>query len=93
MTLAIRHTTAFKRDYQRLLRRGIPVGKLHAVVASLREGLPLPPANRDHALTGDFTGHRECHIAPAWLLVYKIHANLLILELTRTGTHADLFGK
>ena len=93
MTLAVRHTTAFKRDYKRLLRRGLPVAKLHAVVARLREGLPLPPANRDHALTGDYTGHRECHIAPDWLLVYKIHANLLILELTRTGTHADLFGE
>ncbi|MBQ7251042.1 MAG: type II toxin-antitoxin system YafQ family toxin [Kiritimatiellae bacterium] len=92
MTLAVRHTTAFKRDYKRLLRRGLPLGKLHAVVARLREGLPLPPANRDHALAGDYTGHRECHIAPDWLLVYKIHANLLILELTRTGTHADLFG-
>lgn len=92
MTLAVRHTTAFKRDYKRLLRRGLPAEKLHAVVARLREGLPLSPANRDHALSGDFSGHRECHIAPDWLLVYKIHANLLILELTRTGTHADLFG-
>ena len=92
MMLAVRHTSAFKRDYKRLLRQGLPVGKLHAVVARLREGLPLPPTNRDHALTGDYIGHRECHIAPDWLLVYKIHANLLILELTRTGTHADLFG-
>lgn len=92
MTLAVRHTTAFKRDYKRILRRGLPAEKLHAVVARLREGLPLPPANRDHGLSGDFSGHRECHIAPDWLLVYKIHANLLILELTRTGSHADLFG-
>ena len=92
MILSIRHTTAFKRDYKRLLKRGAPVEKLHAVVAKLRDGLPLPPANRDHALSGIWSAHRECHIAPDWLLVYKIHNDILILELTRTGTHADLFG-
>ena len=49
--------------------------------------------NRDHALTGDWVGHRECHILPDWLLVYRIENDVLVLTLARTGTHSDLFGK
>ncbi|MBR4190464.1 MAG: type II toxin-antitoxin system YafQ family toxin [Kiritimatiellae bacterium] len=92
MTLAVRHTSAFKRDYKRLLKRGFPLAKLHAVVAKLRNGEELAPANRDHALSGVWSAHRECHIAPDWLLIYEIHADVLILELTRSGSHSDLFG-
>jgi len=61
------------------------------VVDILQAGESLPEKYRDHALTGNFVGHRECHIAPDWLLVYKIENDILILTLTRTGTHADLF--
>ena len=91
MTLSVRHTSAFKRDYKRLLKRGFPLAKLHAVVAKLRNGEELPPANRDHALSGEWATHRECHIAPNWLLIYQIHEGILVLELTRTGSHSDLF--
>ena len=57
----------------------------------LAAGEPLPEKNRDHPLTGDFRGFRECHIAPDWLLIYEVEEETLILYLTRTGTHSDLF--
>ena len=91
MKYGVRHTSAFKRDYKLMLRRHLPVEKLHAVVDKLANGEALPPANRDHALTGGWANHRECHITPDWLLIYQIHENVLILELTRTGSHSDLF--
>ena len=52
-----------------------------------------PDKNRDHDLSGDWAGHRECHILPDWLLVYRIEDDVLVLTLARTGTHSDLFGK
>ena len=91
MKYAVDTTSAFKRDYKRALKRHLPIAKLQAVVAKLANGEPLPPANRDHALTGNWANHRECHIAPDWLLIYQIKESVLALELTRTGTHADLF--
>ena len=93
MSYVVRHTTAFKRDYKLAIRRNLPIEKLQAVVAKLQNGEDLPPANRDHALTGPWANHRECHVAPNWLLIYQIFENVLVLELTRTGTHSNLFGK
>ena len=91
MKYNVRHTSAFKRDYKLMLKRHLPIEKLQTIVEKLRNGEELPPANRDHALTGNWTNHRECHIAPDWLLIYQIHKDILILELTRTGSHSDLF--
>ena len=91
MKYTVDTTSAFKRDYKKALKRHLPIEKLQAVVAKLADGEPLPPANRDHALTGNWANHRECHIAPDWLLIYQIKESVLVLELTRTGTHADLF--
>jgi mRNA interferase YafQ len=91
MKYNVRHTSAFKRDYKLMLKRHLPIEKLQAIVEKLRNGEELPPANRDHALTGNWTNHRECHIASDWLLIYQIHEDILILELTRTGSHSDLF--
>ena len=91
MTYAVRHTAAFKRDYKLVLKRRLPVAKLHSIVEKLKKGEALPNANRDHALSGRWANHRECHIAPDWLLVYQIHESILVLELTRTGSHSDLF--
>ena len=91
MKYNVRHTSAFKRDYKLMLKRHLPIEKLQAIVEKLRNGEELPPANRDHALTGNWANHRECHIAPDWLLIYQIHEDILILELTRTGSHSDLF--
>lgn len=56
-------------------------------------GTPLPEKNRDHELSGDWTGYRECHILPDWLLVYRIKNDVLVLTLVRTGTLSDLFSK
>ena len=56
-------------------------------------GKALPEKHKDHALTGNWFGHRECHVLPDWLLIYRIEDEVLVLTLARTGTHSDLFGK
>ncbi len=65
------------------------MSKLRDVLSLLITAEPLPPRLKDHPLIGEFGGHRNCHIEPHWLLLYKIEGNDLILA--RTGTHADLF--
>ena len=89
--LTIKYQTAFKRDYKRIKQRGYNIRLLEQVIALLAEGQELPASYRDHALTGDYSGCRECHIAPDWLLVYEVLQDELLLYLTRTGTHSDLF--
>lgn len=89
--LTIKYQTAFKRDYKRIKKRGYNIRLLEQVIALLAEGQELPASYRDHALTGDYSGCRECHIAPDWLLVYEVLQDELLLYLTRTGTHSDLF--
>lgn len=64
---------------------------LKEIIKKLAAGEPLPKRNRDHCLDGDYGGYRECHITPDWLLIYEIDGGTLILYLTRTGTHSDLF--
>ena len=89
----VKYTTSFKKDYKRAIKRGLKIELLEQVVALLAMGEPLPDKNRDHDLSGDWAGHRECHILPDWLLVYRIEDDVLVLTLARTGTHSDLFGK
>ena len=89
----VKYTTSFKKDYKRAIKRGLKIELLEQVVALLAMGEPLPDKNRDHDLSGDWAGHRECHILPDWLLVYRIEDDVLMLTLARTGTHSDLFGK
>ncbi len=72
-------------------KRGYNLDLLTEIIQCLAEGQSLPAKNRDHALSGNFAGCRECHIAPDWLLIYEISDNELFLYLTRTGTHSDLF--
>ena len=86
-------TTQFKKDYKLSLKRHMDIALLDDIIRILSRGEPLPEKNRDHALTGDWVGHRECHILPDWLLVYRIENDVLVLTLARTGTHSDLFGK
>ena len=74
-------------------KRGLKIKLLEDVIAALAMGEALPEKNKDHALTGDWVGHRECHIQPDWLLVYRIEDDVLVLTLSRTGSHSDLFGK
>ena len=86
-------TTQFKKDYKLALKRHLDVDLLDNIIRTLSRGEPLPEKNRDHALTGDWIGHRECHIQPDWLLIYRIEDDVLVLTLTRTGSHSDLFNK
>nr|VFK20623.1 MAG: mRNA interferase YafQ [Candidatus Kentron sp. LPFa] len=85
----IKEHKRFRQDLKRVLSRGYPLGKLKTVVSLLLEAEPLQAAHRDHALKGHYTGARECHIAPDWLLVYRVQDD--VLHLLRTGSHADLF--
>ena len=86
-------TTQFKKDYKLALKRHLDIELLDNVIRCLSRGETLPERNKDHALTGDWAGHRECHVLPDWLLVYRIDDDVLVLTLSRTGTHSDLFGK
>ena len=82
----VKFTTQFKKDFKLAMKRGFKMDLLE-------DGEVLPDKNKDHALTGNWVGHRECHILPDWLLVYRLEDDILVLTLTRTGTHSDLFGK
>ena len=84
-------TTRFRRDLRRMRRRGKDVQKLQAVVRLLVQEQPLAERYHDHPLVGDWSGYRDCHIEPDWLLLYKIDRDEETLTLVRTGTHADLF--
>lgn len=81
----------FKKDLKLAQKRGYDLDKIKKVIAALAEGEPLESRYRDHLLSGDYGGYRECHIQPDWLLVYQIYKDQLILFLARTGTHSDLF--
>ena len=92
MKYEVKFTSQFKKDYKLAMKRGRDVTALDKIVEMLAEGQTLPEEYSDHALVGNFRGCRECHISPDWLLIYKLFENVLVLELTRTGTHSDLFG-
>lgn len=91
MNYEIKPSKVFQKDLKRVQRRGYNMTLIANVIECLASGEKLPPQNCDHALTGNFAGCRECHIAPDWLLIYEIAENQLILYLTRTGSHSDLF--
>ncbi len=84
-------TSLFKRDLKTAKKRGYDLSLLNDVVDTLAFGLPLDEKYKDHSLIGNYKGCRECHITPDWLLIYEIANDELILYLTRTGTHSDLF--
>lgn len=89
--LDIQYEKSFKKDFKRILKRGYNPKLLEEVITMLSNEETLPDKYRDHALSGNFSGYRECHIALDWLLIYKIDNGLLLLLLSRTGTHSDLF--
>ena len=90
MKYQLDYTTAFSRDLKRIKKRGYDIGKLEKVVNVLQAGESLDAKYKDHALTGNWGGFRECHVQPDWLLVYRVYEDRLLLVLTRTGTHSDL---
>ena len=81
----------FKKDLKVAKKRGLNLDKLTEVINTLARKEPLAIEYRDHSLTVNYKGFRECHIEPDWLLVYRIEADELELFLFRTGTHSDLF--
>ena len=90
MMYSLDHTSRFRKDLKTVIKRGYDISLLDDVVDKLLKGETLPAHNKDHALTGNWRKYRECHITPDWLLIYKIENDILILTLTRTGTHSDL---
>ena len=91
MKYRIEYSNTYKRSYKRAQKRGLPMNELNSAVFTLAEGRKLAAKYRDHALTGQYKGCRECHILPNWLLIYRIQEHLEILNLIDTGSHADLF--
>ena len=89
----VKPTTQFKKDFKLVMKRSMKIELLEEVIAMLAMGETLPDKHKDHALTGNWVGHRVCHILPDWLLIYRIEDEVLVLTLARTGTHSDLFGK
>ncbi|WP_308604662.1 type II toxin-antitoxin system YafQ family toxin [uncultured Fibrobacter sp.] len=87
----IRATTKFKKAIKLATKRGKDTDKLKNIVEKLAKGEPLDAALRDHSLSGNWSNHRELHIEPDWLLIYRIEKDILLLELVDTGSHADLF--
>jgi len=85
------YTKQFNKDIKRAVRRGKNVEKFKIIVRTLLDGDPLDPIHRDHKLTGNYAGRRDCHIESDWLLIYKFEGESIIFE--RTGTHSDLFKK
>jgi len=86
----ISRTNRFKKDVKKMKKRGKSFDVFKQVIQQLAQGEPLDQKFRDHKLTGNYAGTRECHIEPDWLLIYEDHNDELIL--IRTGTHSDLFG-
>lgn len=81
----------FKKDLKLALKRNQNISKLQKVIDILASGESLAETYKDHFLTGNYTGFRECHVAPDWLLIYRIEEDELLLFLFRTGIHSDLF--
>lgn len=87
----VKPSSRFKKDLKVVVKRGYDINLITNVIKLLSTGSPLPEKYKDHALTGNWINYRECHITPDWLLVYKVDEDILVLTLTRTGSHSDLF--
>ena len=88
--LTVKFTTAYKKSYKLMKKRGKNLSLLEEVIDTLRQGKALEERFRDHELKGNLKGFRECHIQPDWLLVYLIENDILTLTLVDTGSHSDL---
>ena len=91
MNYTIKPSSRFKKDMKTAVKRGYNKNLILQIIDRLASGEVLEEKYQDHALTGDYIGHRECHIQPDWLLIYRYEEDVLVLSLTRTGTHSDLF--
>ena len=93
MKYAVKFTNQFKKDLKLAKKQNKDLDKLFEVVNFLASGGTLDARYRDHDLSGNYKGTRECHIEPDWLLVYEIRDKVLVLMLYRLGTHSELFKK
>ena len=91
MSREIIWTSKFKKDYKIAMKRNLDVSLLDECIRMVANREELPPKFRDHELSGNWSGYRECHIKSDWLFIYRIEGNDLVLVLARTGTHSDLF--
>lgn len=89
--LTVKFTSKFKKDYKASIKRGYDITQLEYVINELMNQRKIDEKYKDHALSGDYSGFRECHIQPDWLLIYLVEDDVLTLTLTRLGTHSDLF--
>ncbi len=89
--LDVYFSTKFKKDYKLAEKQGRNLELLFEVIDIIASEKPLDSKYEDHALSGQYKGHRECHLQPDWLLIYKIDNSVLVLSLTRKGTHSELF--
>ncbi len=90
--LGFKTTKQFEGDYSLMMKRGKDIEKLKTVMRQLVDQQPLERRYHDHALTGNLRGHRDCHIEPDWILIYRIDRDAQEITFVRTGSHADLFG-
>lgn len=90
MLLSVKFTSAYKKSYKLMKKRGLDLSLLDEVIDTLRQGKELEKKYHDHELKGKLKGFRECHIQPDWLLIYLIDNGVLTLTLVNTGSHADL---
>lgn len=91
MKYEVKFTTQFKKDLKFAKKQNKNTDKLFEVIEKLADGKPLEAKYRDHSLTGNYKGCRECHIEPDWLLIYEINDGILVLMLYRLGSHSELF--
>lgn len=91
MKYEVKFTGQFKRDLKLAKKQGKDIDKLFEVIGAIAEGKKLDEKYRDHSLSGDYAGCRECHVEPDWLLIYEMMDNVLVLLLYRVGTHSELF--
>lgn len=83
------YTGQFKKDYKLTMKRGLDIFLIDSIIQDLINEKPLQEKHKDHALSGDYKGYRECHIKPDWLLIYQVGNGVIVFE--RTGSHTDLF--
>lgn len=86
---AIFQTSQFKKDFKRIKKRGKDLSQLKEVVITISNSEVLEERHRDHALSGNWSGSRDCHIEPDWILIYRVDGEYLFLK--RNGSYSDLF--
>ncbi len=91
MKYDVQFTNQFKKDLKKAKKQNRNLDKLFEVIEILSNGGTLDASYRDHGLSGNYKGTRECHIEPDWLLIYEIQNDVLVLMLFRLGTHSELY--